>query len=109
MSYLGPGGACASCKRIDGVKMLKSPARLHDETEAMKNTQRLKYWQPKDFNPSSMESQMGQPMSPDGLLLILRKFIPAGLERSLRPTFQNRAHRKIRDADIMRGKFGPIS
>ncbi len=76
MSYLGPGGACASCKRIDGVKMLKSPARLHDETEAMKNTQRLKYWQPKDFNPSSMESQMGQPMSPDGLLLILRKFIP---------------------------------
>ena len=43
------------------------------------------------------------------LVDILRKFIPAGLERSLRPTFQNRAHRKISDADIMRGNFGPIS
>src|SRR5256885_9920670 len=31
---------------------------------------------PKEFNPSSMESQMGQPMSPDGILKVLRKFIP---------------------------------
>jgi len=79
MTYLGPDKTCANCRKAEGVKMLKSPARLHDETEAMKATQRLKYWQPKEFNPSSLESQMGQPMSPDGLLLILRKFIPGAI------------------------------
>src|SRR5215813_7638910 len=81
MTYLGPDKTCANCKKAEGVRALKSPARLHDETEAMKNTQRLKYWQPKQFNPSSIESQMGTPMGPEGLLRILRKWLPGAVCR----------------------------
>lgn len=84
MSYTPAAGVCANCKKAGFVRELKSTDRLHQETEAMKDTQRLKYWQPKEFNPSSMESQMGIPMSPDQVLTIIRKFIPGAI---IRPQF----------------------
>lgn len=79
MSFTPAAGVCANCKQTGYVHALKSTGRLHDETEAMKQTQRLNYWQPKQFNPSSLESQMGMPMSPEQVLTIIRKFIPGAI------------------------------
>ena len=75
MSFLDFSGGCPNCtsKRIHPIK---SPERLHEETEAAKETQRFHYWQPEAFNPQSWESQMGKALTSAQVLTLLQKFIP---------------------------------
>lgn len=92
MSFTPEAGVCANCKKKGHVRELKSPERLHQETEAMRQTQRLNYWQPKEFNPSKFESQVGNPMSPEQVLGIIRKFIPGAV---IKPQFNQHLGRTL--------------
>lgn len=66
-------GGCLRCGNIKTLQPVKSKARLHEETEAMKDTQRYQPLQ-REFNAQSVESQWGSPLTPDQLLQVLRKF-----------------------------------
>src|SRR5882724_2288547 len=75
MSFLGASGGCPNCRSMN-LHPIKSPERLHEETEVMKEKQRFHYWQPESFNPQSWESQMGQALTCGQLLTMLRRWIP---------------------------------
>lgn len=75
MSFLSHSGGCPNCSSVN-IQPIKSPERLHEETEALKEKERFHYWQGDDFNPQSWESQMGQALTADQVLIILRKWIP---------------------------------
>ena len=65
-------GGCMSCGNQQGLQPVKSRERLHQETEAMKDNLRYKPLQ-REFNAQDAASQWGSPMTPDQLLLALRK------------------------------------
>lgn len=75
MSFVSHDGGCPNCK-TNNICEIKSQERLHEETEALKDKERFHYWQPESFNPQSWESQMGQALTADQVLTILRKWIP---------------------------------
>src|SRR5262252_2816498 len=76
MTSLQTAGVCANCKTAGALHEVKSPERLHEETEAMKDKQRFHYWQKETFNPQSWESQIGKPLTSAQVLEIIRKWIP---------------------------------
>lgn len=75
MSFLAHNGGCPNCKSAN-IQPIKSQERLHEETEAMKDTQRFHYWQPESFNPQSAESQTGKWLTTDQVLSIIQRWIP---------------------------------
>ena len=76
MTDLQTPGVCANCKVAGALHEIKSPERLHDETETMKDRQRFHYWQEESFNPQSWESQMGRALTSQQVLLLIQKWIP---------------------------------
>lgn len=74
------GGACANCKKVGTLHELKTPERLHDETEAMRERERFHYWQPEEFNPQSVECQLGNPLTAEQVLDLIRKWIPGAVK-----------------------------
>lgn len=76
MTHLASAGVCSNCKVAGALHEVKSPERLHEETEAMKDRQRFHYWQKESFNPQSWESQLGRALTSHQVLKILQKFIP---------------------------------
>ena len=76
MTVLADGNACANCKAVGKLSEIKTPERLHDETEAARESQRFHYWQSEDFNPQSWESQLGQALTPQQVLKIIQRWIP---------------------------------
>lgn len=79
MTHLPVPGVCANCKKAGALHEVKSPERLHEETEAMKDRQRFHYWQKESFNPQSWESQLGHALTAQQLLEIIRKWIPGAV------------------------------
>src|SRR6266849_11023752 len=75
MTYL-TDGACANCKARGTLCEIKTPERLHDETEAMKDRQRFHYWQAGEFNPQSSECQAGDWLTPEQVLIVIHRWIP---------------------------------
>src|SRR5439155_1474611 len=75
MSFTTHNSECPNCKSAN-IHPIKSPERLHEETEAAKETQRFHYWQPESFNPQSWESQMGKALTSGQVLTLLQKWIP---------------------------------
>ena len=78
MTYLADG-ACANCKATGTLHELKSPERLSQETEALRESRRFHYWQPENFNSQSWESQLGQALTPQQVLAIIKKWIPGAV------------------------------
>lgn len=75
MSFLSLNGGCANCEN-NNIQPIKSQERLHEETEAVKDTQRFHYWQKESFDATKWESQLGQALTSDQVLKLLKKFIP---------------------------------
>lgn len=75
MTALDAYGGCMNCGAVGHVQPVKSRARLHAETEAQKAQQQYKQadFSP-GFNAQDAKSQMGRPLTPDQLLVLLRKF-----------------------------------
>lgn len=78
MSFVNHNGGCPNCS-AKNLQPIKSQERLHEETEAMKNTQRFKYWQSETFNPQSWESQLGKALTSHQVLQLIRKWIPGAV------------------------------
>ncbi len=88
MSFLDSSGGCPNCKSMQ-IKEIKSQERLHEETEAMKDRQRLHYWQPETYNPQSWESQLGKALTPQQVLSLIQKWIPgAKMFPQINPTLR---------------------
>ena len=73
MSFLDHAGSCPNCKSAN-IQPIKSPERLHEETEAAKEKQRFHYWQPESFNPQDWESQMGKALTAEAMEMGLQAF-----------------------------------
>lgn len=78
MSFLGHSGGCPNCKSKN-IHPIKSKERLHEETQAIKETQKFHYWQKEDFDPQSKECQTGRWLTTQQLLGIICKFIPGAV------------------------------
>jgi hypothetical protein len=78
MSFLDVSGGCPNCNSKN-IHAIKSPERLHEETEALKEKERFHYWQSETYNPQSQESQTGRWLTTAQVLEIIRKFIPGAV------------------------------
>lgn len=79
MSYLPQPGVCANCKHAGTVQRIKTKEESKEQTERMRESQRTPQNQPGQFNHLSWESQLGNPLTSDQVLQIIRKFVPGAV------------------------------
>lgn len=73
-------GVCIHCKHAGTLYPIKTPERAHDETLAAKMARRTPQQQ-REFDHLDPMSQMGNPLTADQLLTLIRKFVPAAVSK----------------------------